>query len=266
MGRFASIALLGCVLLFGAGCSAVSVGPDRIHTVQEETANLLSYGPPDAPTPPPNSPALADFVTERMYEIDLQYSVYFAKLTTDYQVGNLAGDLAILGLTASSTLAPAVVTKTVLSATSTAVTGAKAAVDKDVLLAQTIQIIQNQMETSRAHIKNNILANLSPTNKTLYTYWEALSDLEDYYRAGTLPGALEALQATTGTNSQNTKNCTTGVTPSSTPANCTPGGNAPAPAAVTAGAHVLLRAVPGGGGGAAAAVNSRGVPVPALVR
>lgn len=258
MGRFASVSFLGCILLCGGGCSAISLGPDRIHTVEFEAAVLTTYVPETIPAP--SSPELLNFVTERMYEVDLEYSVYFAKLTSDYQLGSLAGDLAILGLTASSTLAPAVVTKTVLSATSTAVTGAKAAVDKDVLLTQTIQIIQNQMETSRTQIKNSILASLNSSlhSGPPYTYWEALSDLESYYRAGTLPGALEALQAATGTNAQNTKNCTTGVTQSSAPANCTAtGGNPPAQG------HAPAAGIPhvvGSGG----AVNSRGAPVPAL--
>jgi hypothetical protein len=259
MGRIASFAFLACVVPCAAGCSALSVGPDRIHTVEVEAAALVAYVPETVPAP--NSPELFNYVTERMFEIDLEYSVYFAKLTTDYQLGNLAGDLAILGLTASSTLAPAAVTKTVLSATSTAVTGAKAAIDKDVLLAHTIQILQNQMETSRTHIKNSILASLndSLTSHTPYTYWEALSDLEAYYRAGTLPGALEALQAATGTNAQNSKNCTTGVTQTSTAANCTTtGGN------TQGGTNTLRLAAPVRAGGPA--VNSRGARVPALVR
>jgi len=164
-----------------------------------------------------------------MFEIDLEYQVYFSRLTNDSQLGNLAGDLALLGLTASSTLAPAIVTKTVLSATSTAVTGAKTAVDQDVLLSHTIQILQSQMETSRALIRNRILANFNIKTPPAipYNYWTALSDLEEYYSAGTIPGALEALAAATGSNAQNTKNCANGANQVSQPINCNPTGKTP---------------------------------------
>lgn len=260
MSRLASVSFLGCVLLCGAGCSSVSIGPPRIHPVEVEAVALSGYEFPVAPdvVPLPHTDALANYVTERMYEIDLEYGIYFAKLTNEYQAGSVAGDLAILGLTAGSTLAPAVVTKTILSATSTAVTGAKAAVDKDVLLSNTIQILQNTMETNRGQIRNSILSNLN--NRSLnYTYWQALSDLENYYRAGTVPGALEALQAATGSAAQNVKSCATGVTPDSTGVNCSPtgsptggtGAQGHAPAAGVP--HVAVRGV-----------NSHGSVVPSL--
>ncbi len=215
MRKFAALA---CVLLCNVGCTAVGLGPDRVYSVDQQVAELQKA----RTNPLPKDFSLYDFVSERMYEIDLEYNVYFAKLTNDTQLGNLAGDLALLGLTASSTFVPATATKTILSATARGVGGAKTAVNQDVLLSHTIQILLTQMETSRALIKNRILANADPAKKGTppYNYWTALSDLEDYYRAGTIPGALEALAAATGSNAQNAKNCKNGTTQSGQAVKC----------------------------------------------
>ena len=85
--------------------------------------------------------------------------------------------------------------------------------DKDVLLSHTIQILQSQMEASRALVRTRIIGSLQSykQQKIVYTVWQALSDLEDYYRSGTLPGALEALAAATGNNAQHAKNLKNGV-------------------------------------------------------
>jgi hypothetical protein len=157
-----------------------------------------------------------------MYLIDLEFNPYFARLTTQSQAGSLAGDLAILGLTFSSTVLAPAATKTALSTAATAVTGGKTAFDNDILLSHTIQILLLQMETSRNHIRARIEANLQACSTTDYTVWQALTDLEDYYRAGTLPGALEALAAATGNNTQQSKNVKNGVTQTNAPVSTSP--------------------------------------------
>ena len=57
-----------------------------------------------------------------------------------------------------------------------------------------------------------------------YTVWQALSDLEDYYRAGTIPGALEALAAVAGNNAQQTKDLKNGATQNGQPVKTTMSG------------------------------------------
>jgi ABC-type phosphate transport system auxiliary subunit len=153
-----------------------------------------------------------------MYAIDIEFTEYFGRLTVERQLGTFSGDLALLGLTAATTLSHGEALKTTLAAVSTAVAGARTAVDKDILVSQTIQVLQSQMEASRLAIKNRILANLL-LNTATYTLATGLSDLEDYYRAGTLAGALESLSAVVGNNSQINKNLTNGVTQNGVPVN-----------------------------------------------
>ncbi len=225
MKKFAALA---CVLLCGGGCSAVSVGPERVLTVNDQVHALQvlhTNKNVDPKTFNPQNFDLTSYVTERMFEIDLEYNTYFANLTTQAQLGNAAGDVIIAGLGLAGTIVPASSTKTILAATSTVVAGAKTTVDTDVLLSHTIQILQSQMEASRTIVRNRILGSLypakgAPVPTIPYTVWIALSDLEDYYRAGTIPGALEALAAATNSNAQNAKNCSNGVNQASQMVDC----------------------------------------------
>jgi len=79
-------------------------------------------------------------------------------------------------------------------------------------MAQTLQILMNAMEAQRLQVRNRIDGNmkLSAAN---YSAWRALTDLDDYYRAGTLAGALQSLTATTGQNAQNQKDLQNATTP-----------------------------------------------------
>jgi hypothetical protein len=202
----------------------LTVGPDRVYTVEQQVAGFRSY-----PTPIPvsgNIPTRNDYITEQLYLMDLEYSIYFAQLTNQTELGDLAGDLVLLGLTAGSTVSSSKAAKTALSAAATAVTGATAAIDKDILLSHTIQVLQIQMEASRSLIRDRITANLN-CPYSVYTIWQGLSDLEDYYRAGTLPGALEALAAATGNSSQQAKNVKNGKTPNQTPVESSHQGTTP---------------------------------------
>jgi hypothetical protein len=217
--------VLTLAAMFCAGCSGLSVGPARVHSLDEQVASLKANYP--LSVVPASPQGLYDYVTERMFEIDLQYTTYFASLTRDSQIGSLGGDAVLLTLTGLSTVAPAsaVAYKTAYSAAATGVAGFKTAIDQDVLLSHTIQILQSQMESSRTLIRGRIMANLDgAVHGKPYTVWQALSDLEDYYRAGTIPGALEALAAVAGNNAQQTKDLKNGATQNGQPVKTTMSG------------------------------------------
>ena len=156
MKRFMALV---CMLLLSGGCSNILLGPDRVYSVDDQIAALKSDPPKPPFTTQITTPAqLANYVTERMFEIDLEYNSYFERLTRNSQLASVTGDGVILTLTGLSTVAPAsaVAYKTAYSAAASGVTGIKAAVDKDVLLSHTIQILQSQMEASRTLIRNRV--------------------------------------------------------------------------------------------------------------
>lgn len=227
---------------FMTGCSTISPGPDRLFPISQEVAVLQqSLMLPDL-SQPQSPDFIYSYITARMFAIDIAYSEYFANLTTERQLGTLGADFVSLGVGAATTVMPGAAVKSVLGAATTAIAGARTAIDKDIFIQQTIQILQNQMDASRLTIRTRILANLQKLSerKTIYTLAQGLSDLEDYYRAGTLAGALESLSATVGNDAQQRKNIENGTTQSGEVVNPT------APGTTAAGGTVRGFAAPAG--------------------
>jgi hypothetical protein len=93
-----------------------------------------------------------------------------------------------------------------LSAAATGLTGAEAAYDEKILLSQSIQNLETEMRADRSAQGAVILANMRcPLGQ--YNLGMALSDLEEYYRAGTLPSAMIALSKTVA-NAENVAKAT----------------------------------------------------------
>jgi hypothetical protein len=164
-----------------------------------------------------------------MYAIDVEYNTYYEHLLKERQLGESALDASLLGLTAATTIVHGEAVKTTLAAISTAVAGAKTDIDQDVYMAQTLQILMNSMDGQRLAIRSRIDGNMK-LSASDYTAWRALTDLDDYYRAGTM-AALTYLASTTGENAQNQKNLQNGITAS--------GASATTPAAATTGKTAL---------------------------
>jgi hypothetical protein len=196
-----------------SGCVTVSAGPDRIfnstNTFDDKTKNLYAFVPDyTADVGTRNT-----FIGARMYAIDVEYNTYYEHLLKERQLGESALDASLLGLTAATTIVHGESVKTVLAALSTGVAGVKTDIDQDIYMAQTLQILMNAMDGQRLAIRNRIDGNMK-LKAADYTAWRALTDLDDYYRAGTLAGALSYLASTTGENAQNQKNLQNGTTAS----------------------------------------------------
>jgi hypothetical protein len=215
--------VVGIMLTALGGCVALSDGPERVITVNEQVSSVPEAAKSIAAVPMPSGnesfdkPVRNYYITERMYLIDLEFNPYFARLTTQNQAGNLAADTALITTTFLTTVLASPATKTALGAAATGIAGLRTDISQDVLLTHTIQLLLQQMETSRNHVRARIEGNLQACKTSEYTVWQALTDLEDYYRAGTLPGALEALAAATGNNNQQSKDVKNGQTQTSAP-------------------------------------------------
>lgn len=210
---------LFCVL-FLPGCVTISSGPDRAllagtppaNVYAEVQADIVSIGRTYT------KEVRNELITEWMYRIDLAYSDYFERLLKERQLGSAALDAGLLGLTAATTITPGAAAKTTLAAVSTAFAGAKTDIDQDIYMSSTLQILLNSMEAQRLAVRNRLDANMAKGVGD-YTVWRALTDLDDYYRSGTLAGALQELASSTGSNAQNQKNLQNGTTTSGAPVN-----------------------------------------------
>jgi hypothetical protein len=206
-----------------AGCLPSSGTPDRLYPVASEmnfVRTTQEYLVDRYNTFVFSAPAQAklirnEIIADRMYAIDVQYTEYESNLTRERQEVGF-GTLATAGaLGTASTLVTPVVTKSVLSGLSTLTLATKGHYDSEVLLAQTIQTIQKQMRASRNLIAANISAKLVK-GVADYPLAAALSDLEDYYNAGTLTTGVIDTSTTVGiqeSDSQNIKQTVTQAPP-----------------------------------------------------
>jgi hypothetical protein len=134
-----------------------------------------------------------EIIARRMYIIDIQYSEYEASLLRDRQTVGFLTSTASQGLTIGSTLAASQSAARVLSGIAGGVGAVKGIYDSELIIAKSIQIIQGQMRTQRDIVAARIADRMNwPT--TNYSLPAALTDLEDYYRAGTMnTGLIRAL-------------------------------------------------------------------------
>ena len=230
-----NMVVLLSVLPLIAGCVTISSGPDRIFDASADIPALRAYA---AYVPAQNDVTSRNtFIAARMYAIDIEYSEYFEKLLKEKQLGTSVLDATLLGLTAATTIVHGEAAKTAISAVSTGFAGARSDIDQDIYMAQTLQILMNAMEAQRLQIRNRIDGNMKLPAAN-YSAWRALTDLDDYYRAGTLAGALQSLTATTGQNAQNQKDLQNATTPNGAAAT-TQGPDSTAPTALGGPARVL---------------------------
>jgi hypothetical protein len=178
-----------------AGCLPSLSEPDRLYPPQAEVATIRDE------ISVPNFQYFASLtdaqkviyrnaiIDARMYVIDLYYSDYEGRLTRERQESDFAADSANIALTATSVLVGPVQTKDILTGVAGGITGINSAYGDKVLLSKTIQVLQIQMRAERNRIATKIY-NAMQLSAAQYTLGMAMSDIEDYYRAGTVPGAL----------------------------------------------------------------------------
>jgi hypothetical protein len=145
-------------------------------------------------------------LTELIYLVDANYYSFENRFYGSQATTNLAGDAANLGLTAAGTVVGASDLKTILSATATGLTGFKASVDKNFFDQQSRAAIVTKMRalraTERATIEdeNHMKAGVSE-----YSLESGIADVNAYYDAGTVVGALQSIAQTSSSESDQAK-------------------------------------------------------------
>jgi hypothetical protein len=196
---------LTCAVIATAvvGCASTSIGPTRLYSTSSEgEAIRTQIGLPDFAHYMELSDSEAvryrnNYIGARMYAMDVAYSDYEASITKENQWLGFGSTIATLGLTGASTLVPAVATKDILTTAAGGIAGSEAAYNDQLLMKQTVSIIQNQMRANRSNVAAGIMRKMS-SNSSTYTLGMALSDLEEYYRAGTITGGVLGASASAG--------------------------------------------------------------------
>jgi hypothetical protein len=133
-----------------------------------------------------------EVVNCRIRAIDLQFTSFEQGIAREYIGLNTGADIAVLGLGAATALTGSAGTKSILGAISGGVIGTKGIVDKDVFYSKTMPALLTQMEAQR---KSQLVKIRNGLKRTVneYSLSEALIDVEEYYKAGSIPGALQGI-------------------------------------------------------------------------
>jgi hypothetical protein len=139
-------------------------------------------------------------VAARMYAIDIQFSAFEETLFKDTRTAGFGATMATLGLTSAAALAGGG-TSQVLSGIAAFIIGGREAFQKEVLAERTVIAIHTAMRAGRAQVALRLQNGLTQPIE-LYPLALGLNDLNEYYNAGTVLGALIGITETVGAKAQ----------------------------------------------------------------
>ena len=215
MAAKAKLAVLLLILCVLPGCSSLRNGGapepsfdlsadlEKLSKEFESSTNITNY----YTTPAADRKDTRDrFVLGRIVLVDLRYLAFIKTLTADKQQLDTATDLANLTLNLAGTLVGGARAKTNLAAAAAGISGAKATIDKDYFYEKSIEALIATMNAKRKEVLIGILTGLTLSLDD-YPFERAVTDLQQYYLAGTLNGAIQfinvqAAQSETSSNKE----------------------------------------------------------------
>lgn len=197
--RMLAVAMAGLI----AGCSTIRYGgaPEPSFDVNKDLEQLAKqFEPADSISKFYNNknPTVDDrneFITGRITMMNIRYIQFVRQLTTDQQLLDTAAAMLVLGMNIAGASFAAAGTKTVLAAVSAGLTGSKEAIDKNYFFDKTIPALVGQMNADRKKALIPLLAGANTTTLKEYSFAQAVTDLHNYYFAGTFAGAIQSIQA-----------------------------------------------------------------------
>jgi hypothetical protein len=183
------------------GCSTLRYGgaPQPSFDVDKDLEQLAKeFEPADSISAfykNPSVDARNKFVTGRLTMMNIRYIQFIRSLTSEKQLLDTAAALLTLSLNIAGASIAAASTKTVLAAISAGVIGSKEAVEKNYFYDKTIPALVAQMNAERKKALFPLLAGIKTKTLDGYPFAQAVTDLNDYYFAGTFAGAIQGIQA-----------------------------------------------------------------------
>lgn len=196
--------LLAAVL---AGCAGVRAAPESPIADQEAAIRGLNASfTPDRVldclnTPLPQQDICRNTITQALLvAIDLRYADFEIGFFNTNRLGGFAATLATLGLGAAGSVS-GMAAANAISAAITGITGAREAFSQEVLTDQTAAALLTAMRAQRNVALLRVREGLART-AIEYPLGFALSDLQAYFRGGTIPGALTGVTQAVGVQAQ----------------------------------------------------------------
>ena len=195
--HLSSRAVLALLWLALTGCAGIASAPPRFGTetnaLQSVDAYFATILRRYLAAPPLKQKELRNgFIETRTALIDQSYAGFRQTLYTQRVGMNVGVDLATLGLNAVGAVTGSAPAKTGLHALSGGLIGSKASVDKNVFFDRTMPALLAQMEAQRSAVRLRLLGGMM-VGPDRYPLLQARADLEEYYVAGTMVGAIGSI-------------------------------------------------------------------------
>lgn len=203
VGVIATAAVFGLLV----GCATVRYGgaPEPSFDIDEDLKQLAQqFAPGESITEfykAPSEPSRNKFIAGRLTLTNIRYIQFIRQLTSERQLLDSAAEMLTLGLSLAGASVSAASTKTVLAAIAAGVTGSKQVIDKNYFFEKTIPALVGQMNAERKKSLIPLLVGMK-ANLDDYPFAQAVTDLHNYYYAGTFAGAIQAIQADAGAKEQ----------------------------------------------------------------
>ncbi len=201
---FRAFALICCVLSV-AGCAATGGYPDNPVDVTTDLAPLKGYFDASAiaayhnmlPGDPARAALRNEIIYGRVAAYDVEFTDFQQKLNRERLIPDATGDIAIAVMGGVGSAVASAATKTALLAATTATTGVKGAVDKDIFYSQTMSVLFAEMAANRATVLASIDKGTALPDAA-YPLTRGLIDTAAYRDAGSIPGALSGISHDAG--------------------------------------------------------------------
>jgi len=192
----APLTLVLAMLATLAGCASFNGAPTWNPATTLKEADPLYAGYIEryyrARTPASRQTIRNEFIEVRAGMVDRAYASFKESIYAQ-RVGSAVGvDVATLTLNAIGAAVSDVGTKTGTSALSAGLIGSKSSIDKNVYFDRTLPALLAQMDGARSQVRTRILAGML-VDVERYPLMQAASDLDAYFHAGTLTGAIAGI-------------------------------------------------------------------------
>jgi hypothetical protein len=138
-----------------------------------------------------------EFIVGRLTLYNLEYIKFVQQFYLSNAQVNSIIDITTIGIGLAATLVAPVVTKSILAAVATGLTGSRLSIERNFFQEKTAQVLITQMNAQRTAALVPIQRGLTQSVEQ-YPLAFAIVDLNSYYEAGTIQGAITGIQVSAG--------------------------------------------------------------------
>ena len=185
--------------LFLSACTSFSGAPDPVISTVQAQKMIAGYSPEAVILALASLTSDAERTTYRnrvvasyLMASDAKYEQFRRDISKNVKGGNVAFDLATLGMTGLASQWAKAADE--LAAGATALAGGRATVNRELYFEKTLPTLMSLMESRRLTVRSDILKGLSQP-ESIYTMQDAFSDLWRYQSSATIDGAIQRAAA-----------------------------------------------------------------------